>query len=247
MLTGFQDFLTKSNRIYLPGEIEEMIATVRPNFRFSRSRKIRYFNVPSAYDIETSSFYRLVENSKRMEKCAVMYEWTFGLYGLVMIGRTWEEFINVINTLSQILDLNDEKRLIIGVHNLAYEFQFMRKWLEWEKVFAIETRKPIYALTVNGIEFRCTYLLTGYKLETVAKNLQTYELKKRVGDLDYSKLRLTITPLTDEETDYCVDDVKIVMADLAERIETAGGIARLPLTKTGYVRNYCRKACFGEL
>lgn len=247
-ITAFRNILKKYDKIYAPDEIDRMIADVRPNFRIFKTwkiadgvvSKIKYFDVPAAFDIETSSFYY------NGEKCACMYEWTLGIFGAVMIGRTWDEFISVMKKIVEILDLHREKRVVIYVHNLAYEFQFIRKWFEWETIFAIDTRKPIYALTTSGIEFRCSYLLTGYNLETVAKNLKTIQLRKRVGDLDYSLIRHSRTPLSDLEIGYCVDDVKIVMADIAERIVASGNITKIPLTKTGYVRQYCRGRCFGE-
>lgn len=241
----FQDFL-KSNEIHSPNEILNVLKIVRPNFRFSYSnKKTKYFNVPCAFDIETSSFFRSTGNDEK-EKTAIMYEWTFGIYGAVIVGREWCDFVSLLKTLCTELQLNENKRLIIYVHNLAYEFQFMRKWFEWDSVFAIDNRKPIYALTTAGVEFRCSYLLSGYSLKKLGDDLRTYKVKKLVGALDYEKIRHSKTPLTDKEISYCVNDVRVVMAYIAERMEQDGEISRIPLTKTGYVRNYCRNSCFYE-
>ena len=244
-LMEFQDFLN-SNEIYKPSEISSVLKMVRPNFRFSYSnKKIKYFNVPCSFDIETSSFFRSTGNGEQ-EKTAIMYEWTFGIYGAVIVGREWDEFVSMLETLCDELNLTNEKRLIVYVHNLSYEFQFMRKWFEWEKVFSIDNRKPIYALTASGVEFRCSYLLSGYSLAKLGDELQTYKVKKLVGSLDYDKIRHSKTALTPEETAYCVNDVRVVMAYIAERMELDGDISHIPLTKTGYVRNYCRNSCFYE-
>lgn len=241
MITAFQNFLAiPSDEYYTPDQIGKMISDVRHWFRFARSKNIRYFNVPCAFDIETSSFY--IGKNKR----ACMYEWSLGVFGAVMIGRTWDEFVNTILEITEILNLNLEKRLLVYCHNFAYEFQWIRKWLTWDHVFAFASRKPIYAVTTTGLEFRCSYLLTGYSLETTANNLKTFDVKKRVGDLDYKLLRHSGTPLTADEIGYCVNDVKVVMADIMERMIDAGNIAKIPLTKTGYVRQYCRKRCYGE-
>jgi hypothetical protein len=241
---AFRNFLNL-NSIYKPADIVDVIKLTRPSFRFSwTNRKQKYFNVPCAFDIETTSFYR--NNGKEDEKVAIMYEWTLGIMGLVIIGRTWEEFIETINKISNILNLTINKRLIIYVHNLAFEFQFIRKLFEWDKVFSLDVRKPVYAVTTNGIEFRCSYILSGYGLEKLGEQLTMYNVKKLVGDLDYSKLRHSKTPLTQKEIEYCVNDVKVVMAYIMERIIADSGIGRIPLTKTGYVRIYCRNNCFYE-
>ena len=227
------------SRIYKPEEIEQMIKDVRTNFRFAWSnKKLKYFNVPAALDIETTSFYQ------GKKKCACMYEWTLGLYGAVMIGRTYDDLVEVLDRLAAVLDLGTHKRLLIYVHNLAYEFQFICGHFAWEKVFAIDTRKPLYALTDTGLEFRCSNLLSGYSLEKLGEQLHDFQIQKLTGALDYSLLRHCNTPLTDREIAYCVNDVKVVMAYIMERIQTDGGISKLPLTKTGYVRKYCRDACF---
>lgn len=243
--TAFRNFLN-CERIYEPNEITEVLKEVRPYFRFAyTNRSERYFNVPCSFDIETSSFFHTCGKADP-EKVAIMYEWTFGIFGAVIVGRTWEEFTTMLSTLAHELGLTLEKRLICYVHNLGHEFQYFRKWLNWKKVFSIDTREPIYALTWEGVEFRCSYLLSGYRLELLGEQLQTYNVRKLMGNLDYDKIRHNQTPLTSNEIAYCVNDVKVVMAYIAERIEIDGNIAKIPLTKTGYVRNYCRASCFYE-
>ena len=237
-LEGFQTSFNKGV-IYNPNQIKEVLQEVRPHFRFAWSnKKLKYFNVPACFDIETTSFLN------KGEKAACMYEWTLGIYGSVIVGRTWKEFIDCVTELSQELDLTPQKRLIIYCHNLAFEFQWLRHYFVWDKVFSLDTRKPLYALTNLGIEFRCSLLLSGYSLENLGKNLQRYRVTKAVGDLDYSLKRHSKTPLSDTEIGYCVRDVKVVMAYIAEQIEHNNGISRLPLTKTGSVRKYCRDSCF---
>ena len=175
-----------------------------------------------------------------------MYIWQFGLNGSVIYGRTWTEFGDFLDQLVDYLDLSIRRRLVIYVHNLGYEFQFIQKWMKWDKVFAIKNRRPVYAIS-GGLEFRCSLFLSNYALAYIGDNLlHTYPVKKLVGNLDYSKIRHSRTPLTQEELDYCVNDVKVVMSYIQEKIEQDGSIAEIPLTNTGYVRNYCRKECFYE-
>ena len=64
-----------------------------------------------------------------MEKCSLMYVWQFGINGYCIIGRTLDEFITMLGEIADILNLSQEKRIIIYVHNLAYEFQFFRELL----------------------------------------------------------------------------------------------------------------------
>ncbi len=201
-----------------------------------------YINVPCAFDIETTSF---IQNDVKM---ATMYIWQFGFNGLVYVGRTWEQYIEFITRFTEYLQLNyNDLRLICVVHNLGFDFEFFRKWFEWDKVFSIDTHTPIYAICMNGIEYRCSYLLSGYSLEKVGEHLQKYHIKKLVGNLDYTKIRHSKTPLTWDEIQYCVNDVKVQMAYIQELLEQYNGDwYRIPLTKTGFVRQYCRDNCFAK-
>lgn len=247
--------------IYTPADISRVLdyAVNEKNITGNNKGK-KVYNIPCAFDIETTSFYRDIDgktysyeqvckmtdsNGKRvkLEKCSLMYVWQFGINGYIIVGRTWEEFVTMCETIQTVLQLNEKLSLIVYVHNLSYEFQFIRNLFEWEKVFSIDLRKPIYAITKQFIEFRCSYLLSGYSLAKLGEQLLKYPCRKMSGDLDYSKIRHTGTPLTPAEIGYCVNDVIVVMSYLQERIEEYKGLQRLPITKTGFVRNYCRKHC----
>lgn len=202
------------------------------------TRNCNVLNVASVFDIEASSFY----NEENQKQCT-MYAWVFGINGKCIRGRTWDEWFKVLQRVCEYYELSIINKMIIYVHNLAYEFQWFRKMFDWCKVFATDTRKPLYALADIGIEFRCSYLLSGYSLEKLGENLTKYKVNKKVGDLDYELVRHSQTPLTDTEWGYILNDGLVVMAFIQEEIERLGDITRLPLTKTGYVRNACRTVC----
>lgn len=209
------------------------------------NKSIEWYNIPAAFDIEVTSFYQNGE-VKPENKRAIMYHWQFGIGELVTYGREWHEFITFINVLTKVLRLGVDRRLVVYVHNLPYEFQFIRKLFDWEKVFLLEDRKPVYART-GGVVFRCSLKLSGGKsLANVGRDLVSHSVRKMTGDLDYEVLRTPLTPLTDEEKLYCENDIRVLLAYIAEKIEQDGDITRIPLTNTGYVRNYCRKECYSR-
>ena len=204
------------------------------------NKKVTYLNIESAFDIETTSY---ISNG---EKSAFMYIWMFGM-GLgkeIFYGRTWEEFLDLCERLQHYFGLNENRRLVIYIHNLGYEFQFMCKYFNWENVFAINERKPIKALCSYGIEFRDSYILSGYSLANTAKNLTTHKVRKMEGDLDYSLIRHQSTQLTEKELGYCSNDIEIILAYINEQIAQYEDITKIPLTNTGRVRKYVKDACY---
>ena len=203
------------------------------------NKKVTYLNIPCAFDIETNS---MIING---EKFAFSYIWQFGI-GLnnVYYGRTWAELLDFLADVSEHLELNESKRLVIYVHNLGYEFQFMRKYFNWLNIFAIDERKPIKALCDLGIEFRDSYILSGYSLANTAKNLVTHKIEKLIGDLDYSLIRHNETELTEQELKYCENDILIILAYIDEQITQYKDITKIPMTNTGRVRSYVRNNCY---
>lgn len=215
-------------------------------------KKIKYLNIPASFDIETSSFIKRNSETQEDAKYACMYIWQFGLNGSVIYGRTWDEFFEFLGILQDELELSNKRHLVIYVHNLAYEFQFINKWIQWDRVFAMKQRRPIYAIA-GGFEFRCSLFLSNYALAYIGgfdektgkpNLLYKYPMKKMVGDLDYSKIRNSSTPLTSSELGYCINDVKVVMCYIQQKIEEDGDITKIPITNTGYVRQFCRDWCF---
>lgn len=205
------------------------------------NKGVNFYNVPAAFDLEASSF---IVNDERM---ACMYIWQFGMNGYVTYGRTWNEFERFFKLLPKVFTIDANNRLIVYVHNLKYDFQWFRKRFKWDKTFFLDERQPVMART-GGIEFRDSLVLAGgVSLKTVGKNLIKYPVEKAVGDLNYDLIRTPETPLTSTELHYCENDVRVIMSYIQEKIENERGITNIPLTNTGYVRRYCRKACFPEM
>lgn len=200
-----------------------------------KKRKFSYWDIPAAFDIETTSF-RDAEGNKK----ACMYLWGFNLNGRSTYGRTWEEFLALLEILRDVLN-TAEQTLIIYVHNLAYEFQFMRKRLQWLDVFSLRDHQPIRARTKDGLEFRCSLIESGKKLALLAEGIREHPIKK-LDTLEYTGLRHPKTPVTDLELMYQLNDVRIVANYIYEKGKSrTGGICALPMTKTGYVRDRFRR------
>lgn len=210
-----------------------------PDISFTRTNKNNYGELPLALDIETTS------TKYQGDKCSFMYIWQLGITkDLIIYGRTWGELITLLFNIKSFYGLNGEKTLIIYCHNLGYEFQFMRKYINFKNVFSVNERKPLKAVTDLGLEFRDSYILSGHSLENLAKNLKDKSTKKLVGDLDYSLIRHSETPLTDQELKYCENDIIIVLQYIYEQIDIYGSITKIPLTNTGRVRTFTRNNCY---
>ena len=211
------------------------------NIRFIKSiQKIAYGNVACTIDLETSSFY-----NEHNEKTAIMYSGTIGINGSQYLFRTYEELNTVLTDIRNIFELNESKRLIFYIHNCGFDFQFINRHFDVGRVFALNKREPVKALIFgDSIELRDSLVLSGYSLAKTGEHLQKYKVNKLVGDLDYDLIRHSQTPLTEKEKGYIFNDGLVVMAFIQEQIESHGNnITRIPLTKTGEIRNLTRKNC----
>ena len=235
-----RNFISYDNIDYK--KLDELISSVKFVKKNNRKTTESIANIACSFDTETTSTYA------NNEKVAFTYFWQFGFTdNFYCYGRYWPDFVRLCVHIAEKLQLNDKRKLIVYVHNLAFEFQFMRKYFNWQDVFSTKERNPIKALTDLGIEFRDSYILSGLPLFLVAENLTSHKIKKLVGDLDYSLVRTPITPLTEQELAYCLNDVIILVDYIEEQIEQYDdNIAKIPLTNTGRVRLAVKKKAFNR-
>lgn len=202
----------------------------------------RYLNIPITFDIETSNLEKFREDNTRYA-VGFMYQWQVCVDNAVIFGRTWQEFISFFTKLVE------EKRKIYGdliiipiyVHYLSFEFQFIKDFIKWREVFAKEKRKVVTALSVNELEFRCSYFLSNMSLAKLCENSELCYHYKLKDKFDYSKVRTFTTPLTNTERGYCYNDVR-GLSECIQSYMLEDNLASIPLTNTGFVRRDFRKA-----
>lgn len=196
---------------------------------------IRYKNIVAAFDIETSRLED-VEQS-------IMYIWQLDIDNqFVIYGRMWDDYRYFLSEIESVLEMSEH--LILYVHNLAYEFQFLTGVFNFKKdnVFAVDSRRPLYARWDNHIEYRCCYIHSNMSLEKFCQSVGA-PITKGVGLLDYDKVRFPWTLLTESELEYCIRDVSALVAAIKIEMEKDGDtLATIPLTSTGYVRREFKAA-----
>lgn len=231
--------LINDKRIYTINDCTELFDKIEM-VKVKRNH-VEYFNTAISFDIETSSFF----DKETLSKSATMYIWQMCFSGGIIIGRRWDEFVNLLYMIHNYYETSDTNRMIIYIHNASFEFQWLRKWLTWTSVFALEERKVVKAVTNLGIEFRCSYILSNKSLQKLAEDLpdEFNGIAKLTGELDYSQIRGSNTPLSDQELQYCINDVLIVVYYIYDKLCHENNIANIPLTSTGYVRKAMRKHC----
>lgn len=200
-----------------------------------RTRKrIQYKDLITAFDIETTRLEDIEQS--------IMYvwQWQFG-DEYTVVGRTWEQFEAFQRKLKAVLE---DSVLVVFVHNLSYEFQFLRGIYQFnqDEVFAIKSRKVLKCNMWDSFEFRCSYIHSNMNLDTYTKKMGVKH-KKLTGTFDYEKIRYPWTELSDEELAYCVHDVQGLVEAIEIEMEHDGdNLYTFPLTSTGYVRRDAKKA-----
>ena len=200
--------------------------------------RFEYLKVACAFDIETTSYY----SNKYQKDLATMYIWQLGINKDTIIGRTWEEFKQIIEMLNEYAEAHDGI-IICLIQNLSFEFQFFKSLFDWNKnkngypdIFAKDDRTILYA-KYKHIEFRDTLALTGMSLNRFQKNYNL-DVGKLDGDLDYTQFRHCKTRVTPRELAYCINDVQVLTDFFYKYLlpEYLSKNKKIPLTSTGIVR-----------
>lgn len=214
-----------------------VIRSTKGNKTGKKKGKI-YKNLICAFDIETTRIQEIEQSIMYIWQFAIMYE-----NGDIdtIIGREWEEFEELLAKIKSEYNLGI---VPIFVHNLSYEFQFLRSIYHFspEEVFCIKNRRILKCDMYDKFEFRCSYLQTNMSLDTFTTQMDVEHKKLSGYEFDYSKKRFPWTPLTQYELDYSCNDVIGLLEAMKKRMEMfSDNIYTLPLTSTGYVRRDTKK------
>ena len=191
-----------------------------------------YADIICTFDIECTNFEDIRQ--------AIMWHWQCCIDGMVCTGRTWEEYQDFLDGIDQWLPKG--LCMVFYVHNLGYEFQFLRAIHNFteEEVFCLTGRKVAKCEIGSRFEFRCSYVLTNMSLREFLKKMGV-EHKKT--ELDYSKERYPWTEITDAELEYCINDVLGLYEALRKLFKSDHmNLSSVPLTSTGYVRKDFKSA-----
>lgn len=214
-------------------------------------RKVKYLDLISAFDIETTSVithYDWVkekgEDVKKPHYEAFMYVWAWQFGNeYTVIGRTWEQFTDFSKRITNATP--EGVQLMVFVHNLSYEFQFLRGIYNFnvEEVFALAKRRVLKIQMYEAIEMRCSYIHSNMSLEVYTHKMGAEHAKLSGEDFDYSIARYPWTTLTEKEYSYITNDVLgLVEALQIEMTHDKDNLYTFPLTSTGYVRRDAKKS-----
>ena len=211
-----------------------------------RGKRKFYDNNVYTFDIETSSyviidgkqysakiFDKLDDKEKTNAiKQSCMYIWMFGINDIVYYGRTWEELRTFLYRVNE--NVPDTKYL--WIHNFSYEFQFMKSEFEFEDVLARKKHKVMTAfLSEFNFIVKCSLTSSGSSLDGLTKNFNL-DVSKKVGQLDYNKIRHSNTPLNELELEYCEYDCIVLYKYVLKELEVYETVKKIPTTNTGKVR-----------
>ena len=195
-----------------------------------------YADLIAAFDIETSRVEGLDHSA--------MYVWQLALGDDVIIGRTWAEWRSCLYRISTALPKG--LTLVIWVHNLSYEFNWLQDQYRYteREVFATGPHEVLRCTQYGGrFEWRCSYQLTNMSLGQMCERYGAKHQKLDGDDFNYLETRYPWTPLGYRELKYCIHDVlglvESIRALLAEEGDT---YYSLPSTATGFVRREVKRA-----
>lgn len=199
-------------------------------FYESRSRRERHHHSPyvAAFDTETST---IIHDG---EKVAFMYIWQMAVENEAFYGRTWEEFRQCLYKMKNEMHLSVDYKLIVYVHNMKYDFGFYKHEVNLEGDFVARSKRTVLKHIMNDcFEVRDSAVYTEEPLEDMGEEIGIKKLK----GYDYTKVRHALTPLSDNELQYCEHDVLILTRYFRLEAEKYGcSIYKLPLTATQKVK-----------
>ena len=244
LATVHSEYLRKHNKyeIVYYRDFDYSVISRNTIYRYRRGRGSKHSvnDIIIGFDTETSK-----KPGKSPHNHIVAWTLSLRLYS-INIATLWgtrpSEFIECLKLLRKALPGDD---FYIYVHNLAYDWVFIRRYMInafGEPIQQLNTKShyPITITFVNGIILKDSLILAQRKLEKWAEDLDV-EHKKAVGCWEYDKIRNQGEHFTKKELKYIVfDTLALVECIDKTRIQLNKDIYSMPYTATGIVREDIR-------
>lgn len=200
-------------------------------------KKRQLVNLVNAFDIETTTLEHADIN--------FMYVWQFCIDGKkVIVGRRWNQLRLFFENIIEILP--DDTDLIVYVHNLSYEFQYLRGVFQFlpDDVFATDRRRVVKCRILDRIELRCSMMLSNSSLDYFTRSMHVKHVKETaVGKTIYGRKIFPWDRLEPDVLEYSVIDVIGLCEALQQRMQLSGdNLFTIPLTSTGFPRRDMKNA-----
>ena len=186
-----------------------------------------------------------------------VYQWCICIYEggkpYYIYGRKPSDMCACFEHLADVLQLDDTRHASIYFHNLAYDYQYLKHFIQETidrgfnpddeyRLLATAPHKIISYQTTSGITFKCSYRLSNASLDFWSRKMLFTTHKKLVGAVDYDIIRYQDTPLTRDDWRYMFYDCLVLAECIDESLKRdRDTLASIPLTSTGYVRNTARR------
>lgn len=187
------------------------------------------------------------ETSKIDEATGWVYQWAVCIKQHIFVyGRKPSEFITFMQNIAEHYQLNDERKIIIYIHNLQYDFSYLKRFImQYDPcidVLAIDNH-TVLTVDVLGFRFICSYKLTNLSL-AVLSDKYAKKYIKAVGEIDYNIVHYQDETLTASDWLYMFSDVASQYDGIKQYLlmNNYTFCADAPFTSTGFVRVACRKA-----
>lgn len=175
-------------------------------------------------------------NPEAIENCfsewtpgALPYIWQCSINDWVLYGRELPEFKGLLKYIRKKLGGAEAH---IWIHNISYEYTFLREIINFTRKFFTEARKPLM-LEYHNLTFRCSHRLT---MMSLAKWGEQIGVPKATGDLDYLDLYTPLQPLTFKQMGYCEQDLRVMIKGIRNYLTQYDHIRDIPFTQTGIPR-----------
>ena len=180
-----------------------------------------------------------------------IYQWAFAFNHALYYGRRPSDLIRALKTIVNYYNLGEDRRMVVFVHNLPYDFSYLLLFLQEAfgdpiNLLASEPHKPFIVEYACGLQFRCTYKLSNDSLERWGAKLDIKH-PKMAGAIDYEEIRHQDTPLYRDDWRYMFTDCIALDESIQKQLLLYNdSMATMPFTSTGYPRRELLRAYNGK-